>query len=451
MELVQVTPGETRRKKSRWVSSAFDSRSVNRFSKSNDKAFIPPPFVDLPTGLSQEDVDQFLREQRVDELTRKLRSNTLELGEPDIREPSPAPVYDASGVRTNPREVRVKRQMEEEYARLNRFLSRKIPGYMPPADLYKAVKIVKKIQIPVDTYPDINFVATIVGPRGVNHRWLQDESKCRIEFRGIDSSSHNQSFEEAQMPLHVHIEGDRDEDVELAVSLVKPLLDPSSVEFQQARAGAADTLAIISGATLKCTVCQAIGHSAASCPDLIGSVTSSEIRCSVCGGKGHLTMDCPQGLSAKVLEVYSIPGRPESASSTPKPQETLEPVLIPSNIIGTFIGTQGCNIKRLMLESGCNIQVDQSKVGSQGVTACPLIFTGPAEAIARARTLCQEWLVTAEKQREERNRIYQHERAMTGAGGFTDPEAAAQAVQLAYYQQMMWQAWAAQYGQQPPQ
>ena len=448
MELVQIVPGEARRKKSRWVHSALDPKSVNRFSKSSHKVFSPPTFVDLPQGLSQEEIDQFFREQRLDDLTRKLRGNNLEMGDPDIREPSPAPVYDPNGIRTNPREVRVKRQMEEEYARLNRFLLKRIPGYSPPADLYKTTKIVKKIQIPTESFPGINFMAIIVGPRGVNHRYLQDESKCRIEFRGMDSSSHNQSFEEAEMPLHVHIEGSTDDDVELAVSLVKPLLDPSSAEFQQARSGASDTMARISGSTIRCTLCQAVGHSAASCPDNIGSVTN-EIRCSVCGGKGHLTVDCPQGSSSAVLEVYSIPGS-SPASHLPKPKADLPPVMIPSNIIGTFIGVQGANIKRLMVDSGCNIQVDQSKL-SQGVTSCPLVFTGPAEAAIRARTLCEEWLVTAEKQREERNRLYHHERAMTGAGGFTDPEAAAQAVQMAYYQQMMWQAWAAQYGQPPPQ
>ena len=453
MELVQVTPGDHSRRKAKWVHSTYTSKTANKFSKSKEKPFLPPTIVDLPCGMSPEEVDQFLREQRIDELARKLRTNTLELGDADIRSRSPPPSYDQNGVRTNPREVRVRRQMEDEFGRLNRFMQRRIPGYMPPADLYRSGKILKKIQIPTEIYPEINFISIIVGPRGINHRRLQDECMCRIEFRGKDSSSTSQSFEESDMPLHVHIEGDTDEAIEKAVDMIAPLLDPGSPEFQEARSGAAETLALIAGQEVRCSICQAVGHSKFSCPDAGFSAPSVEIKCAVCGGKGHLTMDCPQGVSGSsaILEVYSIPGKPvEPASMASSPEE---PVMLPSNIIGAFIGVQGCNIKKLMMESGCNIQVDQSKSGQAGVTSCPLIFTGPPAAVAAARKICTEWIETHLKERESKNQVTQHQRAMVGLAGFTDPEQAAQAVQMAYYQQMMWQAWYAQYygqGGSPP-
>ena len=446
MELVQVVPGEASRKKSRWVSSNYNPKLANKFSRSREKQFIPPTFVDLPANLSPIEVDQFYREQRVDELARKLRANVLELGDPDVRPPSPPPSYDRSGVRTNTREVRVKAQMEAEFARLNRFLTKRIPGYTPPSDLQKASKIVKKIEIPSSDFPDVNFVAVMVGPRGITHKYLQDESRCRIEFRGIGSSSNAQSYEESQLPLHVHIEGDTDEDMELATSLVAPLLDPSSAEFQAARSGAAETLAVISGRDgVRCTICQALGHTSSTCLDAQTKEYSfGDFKCGVCGDKGHLTMDCPQAPSEAAM--VDVPVKSVSSSPLAKPQ--LPPILIPSNIIGTFIGVQGANIKRLMLDTGCNIQVDQSKV-SQGVTHCPLVFTGPIDAILRARDVCKDWIETTIKSKEEQN---QQQRLVSGisAGGYTDPEAAAQAVQMAYYQQMMWQAWAAQYGGHPP-
>ena len=446
MELVQVTPGEFRIKPSRWVHTIFNPKQKNKFSKSKEKNFIPQTFVDLPCGMSSEEVDQFLREQRVDDLARKLRTKTLEMGDPDIRDRSPPPSYDRNGIRTNPREVRVRRQMEDEFGRLNRFMTRRIPGYMPPADLYRSGKVIKKIQIPTDLYPDINFISIIVGPRGINHKRLQDESACRIEFRGKDSSSNIQSFEESEMPPHVHIEGDSDEVVEKAIELIAPLLDPASPEFQNARSGAAETMALISGQEVRCSVCKAVGHTRYSCPEIgEAAPTVGDIKCSICGGKGHLTMDCPQGMSGSsaVLEVYSIPSSssPQTGGST----TPVEPVLLPSNIIGAFIGVQGANIKKLMVESGCNIQVDQSKVGQPGVTSCPLIFTGPPGAVSAARKLCSEWIENHLKDREAKNHITQHQRAMVGLGGFTDPEQAAQAVQMAYYQQMMWQAYYAQY------
>lgn len=455
MELVHVSSFSVEqasdlRKKSRWVQSKYSSRTANRFSKTAvEKQFVPPSFIDLPTGLSPQEVDQFFREQRVDELTRKLRGNALELGDPEIRSPSPPPSYDRNGMRTNHREVRVKRSMEEEFARLNRFLVKRVPGYMPAGDLYRNVKICKKVEIPAS--PDVNFVAVIVGPRGINHKRLQDESRTRIEFRGVDSSSNSQSFEESEMPLHVHIEADTDEDMELALNLVLPLLNPASLEFQQAQIGSSETLALLSGqqSSLRCSICQSTKHSSSNCPDspMLLSTTAADIRCAICNGKGHVTMDCPKGISSatNVLEVYSIPARSNASSPASIPST---PILLPSNIIGTFIGVQGCNIKRLMVETGCNIQVDQSKTSQGILSQCPLIFTGPPDAVSKARLVCSEWIEKCIKQREEQGQ----QRMMAGlsSGGFTDPEAAAQAVQMAYYQQMMWQAWVAQYGAFPP-
>lgn len=448
MELVQVVPGESSRKKSIWMHVDYNPKTANRFSKSKEKQFIPPTFVDLPLGLTPGEVDQFYREQRVDELARKLRANAPEMGDPDIRDPSPAPQYDRNGVRTNPREVRVRKKMEEEFARLNRWLAKRIVDYSPPGDLHRPSRIIKKLEIPSSNFPDVNFVAVIVGPRGIHHKYLQDESRCRIEFRGIDSSSDSQSYEESQLPLHVHIEGDTDEDMETAISLISPLLDPSSVEFRRARSGAADTLAVISGGrdSIRCSICQAQGHSAGSCPDATATIEHTygqQIRCSICGGKGHLTIDCPQATSNASAD--------PSPAGSPVAKPQLPPITIPTNIIGSFIGVQGSNIKRLMMETGCNIQVDQSKVGPT-TTTCPLVFTGPTDAIVKAREACQAWIDMTIRAKEDKTGIYLQQRVLSGAapGAFTDPDAAAQAVQMAYYQQMMWQAWAAQYGSQPP-
>lgn len=448
MELVQLVPGEHSKRRTRWVRSVFNAKSVRKFSK--EKPFVPPTFVDIPCGMSPEDVEQFLREQRIDELARKLRTNNLELGDADIRDRSPPPCYDQNGVRTNSREIRVKKQMEDEFGRLNRYMAKKVQGYMPPADLLRSGKIVKKIQIPLDDFPGINFVSVIVGPRGINHKRLQDESYCRIEFRGKDSSNNIQSFEESEMPLHVHIEGDTDESIDRATDLIAPLLDPGSWQFQASRAGASETLAIITGGEVRCSICQAIGHSRFECPDANPAALAQEIKCWICGGKGHLTMDCPQGVSGSsaVLEVYSIPGKSPEGSACSGVATPMEPVMLPSNIIGTFIGVQGANIKKLMIESGCNIQVDQSKSGQ---AACPLIFTGPPTAVAAARQVCKDWIKNHLEERETTNQITQQQRAMVGLAGFTDPEAAAQALQMAYYQQMMWQAYYAQhYGTPPP-
>jgi len=147
-----------------------------------------------------------------------------------------------------------------------------------------------------------------------------------------------------------------------------------------------------------------------------------------------LTRDCPQ---AKGAEEESHAA--EAAGSTAPP--TSSAIMIPSQMIGAFIGQGGSNIKRLMIESGCNIQVDQSNVNKPGVMECPLIFHGPKDALIRAKELCQEWLQSAIQAKEDRQKIYHQGQQIGVNGKFSDADAAANAVQMAYMQQLYWQQW----------
>ncbi len=454
---MEPSSGKSARPKTKWIHANFPSKLANKFApKKSVKQYIPPTFIDLPAELTPVEVDQFLREQRVDDLTRKFRANVLELGDPDIRDPSPPPTYDLSGLKLNSREIRTQRAMEDEFGRLNRFLEKRIPGYAVPSDLYRPSKVTRKIQIPTDIFPDINFIALIVGPRGINHKRLQDESRCRIEFRGKDSSSTSQSYEESILPLHVHIEGENDEDIELGVSLITPLLDPSSVEFKATQAGTSEQMALISGGigtVARCTVCQGMGHSASNCPDTAmpaRDYTTLTIKCGICGGKGHLTMDCP------VPRQETSEHRPtETSSGVPSGTTTpitLPPVMLSTQMIGAFIGQGGSNIKKLMVESGCNIQVDQSGIHRPGVTECPILIHGPRDAVPKAMDMCREWIKGAYQAREDRQQLYYQQQQVGVHGKFSDADAAANAVQMAYMQQLYWQQYmaAAASGYPPP-
>ena len=448
---MEPSSSKSTKPRTRWIHANYPSKEVFKFApKKSLKQYIPPTFVDLPLDLTPVEVDQFLREQRVDELTRKFRANVLELGDPDIRDPSPPPTYDPNGVRLNSREIRTQRAMEDEFGRLNRFLEKRVPGYMVPSDLHKPSKVYKKIQIPADIFPEVNFIALIVGPRGINHKRLQDESRCRIEFRGKDSSSTSQSYEESILPLHVHIEGDCDEDVEVAVSLVTPLLDPTSPEFRATQSGTADQMALITGgisAVARCTVCQATGHTASSCPDIVTArdYTTLTIKCGICGGKGHLTRDCPvphRGGESEVREVPRLPSETPSGAATPS-TESLPPVMISTQMIGAFIGQGGANIKKLMIESGCNIQVDQSGAHRPGVTECPIVIHGPRNSVPKAMEMCREWIKAHLQAKEDRQQQYYQQQQVGVHGKFSDADAAANAVQMAYMQQLYWQQWMA--------
>ncbi|CAJ1437955.1 unnamed protein product, partial [Effrenium voratum] len=153
------------------------------------------------------EIDQFLREQRLEDLHRKIQAHELEDVDPDIRPPSPPPVYDKGGNRLNTRDVRIRKAMTAEYNRLIRYMIKHVDGYLPPVD-WKPSKLMKKIIIPIEKFPQAPFMGVIIGPRGVNHKRLQDTTGCKIFIRGRDIGDKWQTDEEAAMPQHVHIEGE---------------------------------------------------------------------------------------------------------------------------------------------------------------------------------------------------------------------------------------------------
>jgi len=270
-----------------------------RWGLADDKPFRPLPYVDLPVGLSEKEVDQFLREQRLEDLHRKLQLHQLEDADPDIRAPSPPPVYDRAGNRLNTREVRTRKTMMAEYNRLIRYMIKTIEGYVPPPD-WKPQKLVKKVIIPYERYPQAPFMGVIIGARGVNHKRLQETTGCRIFIRGRDIGDKWQTDEELQMPQHVHIEADTEDQIAGAEKLIMPLLNPESPEFEYARTHGMQQLAIVNGFTLdkkeqRCGVCGAVGHLGFECPETNQlNYKMADVVCSICGDRGHTATDCKQ-------------------------------------------------------------------------------------------------------------------------------------------------------------
>ncbi|KAL8274652.1 hypothetical protein Esti_001367 [Eimeria stiedai] len=268
-----------------------------------DKPFLPPPFVDLPIGMTPLQVDRFLREQRLDELHRKLNAGILEFFDADIRPPSPPPIYDRNGGRVNTRDVRVRTAMQNEMQRLCEFMVNNLEGFTPPPD-YRPTKKIRRIEFPHEKYPDYNFMGIIIGPRGCNHKRLEAESGCTISVRGRGTQKEgkrdHQTDEEACMPMHVHIMGDTDEAVERAVALVEPLLDPLHPAHEEFKRRGLEQLALVNGVNYsdldqrRCAICQALGHLAHECPDNqeLQPFKRPEVRCAICGDMGHVTMDC---------------------------------------------------------------------------------------------------------------------------------------------------------------
>mmetsp|Transcript_45014 Transcript_45014/g.104204 ORF Transcript_45014/g.104204 Transcript_45014/m.104204 type:complete len:661 (-) Transcript_45014:55-2037(-) len=276
------------------------SKKGRRFGLPEDKPFKPPTFVDLPV-MSPKDVDQFLREQRLEELQQRLELHILEDIEPDIRPPSPPPIYDSNGSRLNTRDVRIRKAMSTEFNRLVRYMMKNLEEYEPPPG-WKPGKLVKKIIIPVEKYPGAPFTGVIIGARGINHKHLQERTGCMIFVRGKEMGDSHQSAEEAAMPMHVHIEGDTEDQIEAAEKVIKPLLNPETPEFEYARTHGMSQLAKVNGFTVsrsehRCGVCGALGHLGFECPETESyAYKMANVKCTICGDKGHVASDCKQAM-----------------------------------------------------------------------------------------------------------------------------------------------------------
>lgn len=75
--------------------------------------------------------------------------------------------------------------------------------------LGKKEKVTRKIYIPVDEYPEYNFMGIIIGPRGQTQKKLETESNCKISVRGRGANKEGklQPQEGNDDDLHVWIQG----------------------------------------------------------------------------------------------------------------------------------------------------------------------------------------------------------------------------------------------------
>ena len=148
--------------KSRWEDNP------KRKSGWGSKTFNVQCFGYLPQNTkSTQQIEVVIRKHRIDDLTRRLIVNDFEQqNDPDLRSPSPEPIYDAkTGQRTNTLEQRLKEKyVKERYNLITEVLTMDA-SYIAPPD-YKPPKKHKKIFIPETDDPLINFIGQIIGPGG---------------------------------------------------------------------------------------------------------------------------------------------------------------------------------------------------------------------------------------------------------------------------------------------
>jgi len=221
------------------------------------------------------------------------------------RSPSPPPKYDkVTGFKINSRELRVRDKIRKERNRVCEFLLKNDPeNFTAPQD-YRPEKKTRKLFVPEKEYPGYNFVGLIIGPRGNTQKRLQRETNTRIVLRGKgcikgNASRDNRTDYKEDEPLHVVIEGDTDEAVDMAAEMVQKILTPIDEGYNHHKRAQLKELAMINGTFQDrpeyCLICGGMGHSGVHCPEnennkLVGF--KAGVACAICGDGGHPTGDC---------------------------------------------------------------------------------------------------------------------------------------------------------------
>ncbi|KAL1985489.1 hypothetical protein VTN96DRAFT_7819 [Rasamsonia emersonii] len=262
----------------------------------------------LPTmimaNFTSEQLEAYTLHLRIEEISQKLRINDVVPADGD-RSPSPPPQYDNFGRRVNTREYRYRKRLEDERHKLVEKAMKIIPNYHPPADYRRPTKTQEKVYVPVNDYPEINFIGLLIGPRGNTLKKMEAESGAKIAIRGKGSVKEGKGRSDAahtsnqEEDLHCLIMADTEEKVQKAKKLVLNVIETAAsipegqneLKRNQLRELAALNGTLRDDENQACQNCGQIGHRKYDCPEQRNF--TANIICRVCGNAGHMARDCP--------------------------------------------------------------------------------------------------------------------------------------------------------------
>lgn len=278
---------QCRKRRSRWAES------------DNGRTFIPGLPTTLPPNLTKDQEKAYLIQLQIEEITRRLRLPNLGIPESTfMRSPSPEPIYDQHGKRTNTREARTKKKLDDSRHLLVVDMFKLNPEYKPPSD-YKPqqIRYTDKVDIPQDDFPEINFVGLLIGPRGNSLKNLEKETGAKIIIRGKGSVKDGKlARKEAgpmpgeDEPLHAYITGTTLEVVEKAKKRIHEIIQqgievPESMN--ELRRMQLRELALLNG-TLRENECL----NKLKILTEAETIVTNTIICPICGNAGHIASDC---------------------------------------------------------------------------------------------------------------------------------------------------------------
>eukprot|EP00871_Galdieria_phlegrea_P003104 jgi/Galph1/3795/GphlegSOOS_G2508.1 len=230
---------------------------------------------------------------KLDALTRLINSGNIPVDEL-CRSPSPEPIYDAKGRRVNTRADRARDKLEEERLRICERLKILDPYFQPPPGI-RPLRVSEKMYLPVNDYPNVNFIGLILGPRGNTHKRLEKDFNCRIAIRGKGSVKDGRNRVPApddNDDLHVVVtsEGtDAKERVRKCLEKIQELITVMDDEQNEHKQAQLRELAALNG-TLR-------DRDNFRKDELLRGASgmfSNSINCKICGDSSHPTVDCPR-------------------------------------------------------------------------------------------------------------------------------------------------------------
>ncbi|KAK2629091.1 hypothetical protein QTJ16_002194 [Diplocarpon rosae] len=262
----------------------------------------------LPTAImanmTSEQLEAYTLHLRIEEISQKLRIDDVVPADGD-RSPSPPPQYDNFGRRVNTREYRYRKRLEDERHKLIEKAMKVIPNYHPPQDYRRPTKTQEKVYVPVNDYPEINFIGLLIGPRGNTLKKMETESQAKIAIRGKGSVKEGKGRSDAahtsnqEEDLHCLIMADTEEKVNKAKKLIHNIIETAAsipegqneLKRNQLRELAALNGTLRDDENQACQNCGQIGHRKYDCPEQRNF--TANIICRVCGNAGHMARDCP--------------------------------------------------------------------------------------------------------------------------------------------------------------
>ncbi|TQN67836.1 Branchpoint-bridging protein [Colletotrichum shisoi] len=258
----------------------------------------------ITANMTGEQLEAYTLHLRITEISQKLRIDDVVPADGD-RSPSPPPQYDNHGRRINTREYRYRKRLEDERHKLIEKAMKTIPNYHPPQDYRRPTKTQEKVYVPVNDYPEINFIGLLIGPRGNTLKKMEGESGAKIAIRGKGSVKEGKGRSDAahasnqEEDLHCLIMAETEEKVNKAKKLIHNIIETAAsipegqneLKRNQLRELAALNGTLRDDENQACQNCGQIGHRKYDCPERQNYTAS--IICRVCGNAGHMARDCP--------------------------------------------------------------------------------------------------------------------------------------------------------------